>query len=64
MVVYTTNTYWVMDKTLWQTLAYTPPGPMYWHRDVVLAVSSRRRVSGRTVDRRSAHEQFGERVFA
>ena len=28
LVVYTTNTYWVMDKSLWQTIAYAPPSPM------------------------------------
>jgi len=28
LVVYTTNTYWAMDKAIWQTIAYTPPGPM------------------------------------
>ncbi|HXN33174.1 MAG TPA: hypothetical protein VN894_14985 [Polyangiaceae bacterium] len=27
LVVYTTNTYWAMDKTIWETIAYTPPGP-------------------------------------
>jgi hypothetical protein len=28
LVVYTTNTYWAMDKTIWQTIAFAPPGPM------------------------------------
>ena len=27
LVVYTTKTYWVMDKSIWQTIAWTPPGP-------------------------------------
>ena len=26
LVVYTTNTYWAMDKSIWQTIAWTPPG--------------------------------------
>ncbi len=28
LVVYTTNTYWAMDKTIWESIAWTPPGPM------------------------------------